>query len=141
VDQSAEERAAFYEKEADDESAARELRMLFARKANWLRILARLEAKKEESGQSARGSEAPDRERLLFSPTRMATPRRRALCCAELAETASSGAARQTFLQLAKTWTRLASELESNRPPKFGRLEQAGVEFSIGRRPWVKRSG
>jgi len=126
VDQSAEERAAFYEKVADDESAARELRMLFARKANWLRILARLEAKKEESGQSASGSEAPDRERLLFSPTRMATPRERALCCAALAE-AASGASRQTFLELAKTWTRLASELESNRPPKFGRLEQAGV--------------
>jgi hypothetical protein len=133
--QSAEEwskRAAFYEKMVDDESASRELRILFARKANWLRILARMEGKKEGSGQSASGSEAPDRERLLFSPTRMATPRRQALCCAKLAETASSDAARQTFLELAKTWTRLACELESSMPPKSGRLKQAGVGFTNG---------
>jgi hypothetical protein len=39
-------RAIFYEELADDERASRELRMVFARKANWLHILARLEAKK-----------------------------------------------------------------------------------------------
>jgi hypothetical protein len=82
MDRSVEERLAFYEKVADDESATWELRMLFARKANWLRIHARLQA----TGQSASGfqqGEAPGRERaclvngeeseaLLFSPIRMA---------------------------------------------------------------------
>ena len=44
--QSAEEwsKVAFYESVADDENALPELRVVFARKANWLRILARLQA-------------------------------------------------------------------------------------------------
>jgi hypothetical protein len=83
-------RAAFYEKMADDERASRELRIVLARKANWLHILARLEAKKKQSGQSAVGcqtkgawGEKPSgsaiggiSETLLFSPRRMAAARR-----------------------------------------------------------------
>ena len=81
-------RAAFYEKAAEDERAARELRIVLARKANWLHILARLEAKKEQSGQSpacrqnkgAWGEKPPGpvriSEALLFSPTRLAAARR-----------------------------------------------------------------
>lgn len=44
-------RAAFYAKAADDEVAPRELRLVFARKANWFHILARLEEKKKGFGQ------------------------------------------------------------------------------------------
>jgi hypothetical protein len=40
-------RAAFYEKAADDQSVSREGRILFAHKANWLRILARLAAQQK----------------------------------------------------------------------------------------------
>ena len=76
------EKLAVYEKVADDESAARELRMLLARRANWLRISARLRAtgknasglKQEESGDSERThlTDAAEAEALLFSPIRMA---------------------------------------------------------------------
>ena len=76
---SADERLAVYEKVADDEGAARELRMLVARKANLLRITARLQMRKTTNGLQL---EIRDRERaslddrevadLLFSPMRMA---------------------------------------------------------------------
>jgi hypothetical protein len=76
------EKLAVYERVADDESAARELRMLLARRANWLRISARLRAtgknasglKQEESGDSERTHfmNAAEAEALLFSPIRMA---------------------------------------------------------------------
>ena len=45
--------AAPYEKAADDESMSREGRIMFARKANWLRILARL------TGSSEPGAKVP----------------------------------------------------------------------------------
>jgi hypothetical protein len=69
-------RAAFYDKAADNESAPRELRMVFARKANWLHIIARLEAQ-TESGQirpddAAQESTLERKEALLFSPRRLA---------------------------------------------------------------------
>ena len=76
------EKIAVYEKVADDESAARELRMLLARRANWLRINARLPAtgkiasglKPEEIGDSERTQlmDEAAAEALLFSPVRMA---------------------------------------------------------------------
>jgi hypothetical protein len=69
-------KVAFYEKVADDESAARELRMLFARKSNWLRILARLQARGLQTGQSSSTPQtAIDSEALLFSPTRLTAVR------------------------------------------------------------------
>ena len=77
---SADERLAVYEKVADDEAAAQELRMLVARKANLLRITARLQIRKTTNG--LQHVEIRDRERaslddrevadLLFSPMRMA---------------------------------------------------------------------
>lgn len=70
---SAEERAtkiAFYENVADNENATPELRKLFARKANWLRILARLQEKGPQTDPTPSGS-LTDREALLFSPTRL----------------------------------------------------------------------
>jgi hypothetical protein len=74
--QSAEEwsKVAFYESVADDENAVPELRVVFARKANWLRILARLQAKGLQTHQKNAGNPlmATDREALLFSPTRLA---------------------------------------------------------------------
>jgi hypothetical protein len=80
-------RAIFYEELADDERASRELRMVFARKANWLHILARLEAKKQQHGRSAtirqnqvaqlpRLVNTSVLEALLFSPRRLAAARR-----------------------------------------------------------------
>jgi hypothetical protein len=76
------EKLAVYEKVVDDESAARELRVLLARRANWLRISARLRAteksasglKQEESGDSepTHLMDAAEAEALLFSPIRMA---------------------------------------------------------------------
>jgi hypothetical protein len=79
---SADEKLAVYERVADDESAARELRMLLAGRANWLRINARLRAtrknasrvKQEESSDSERTRlmDAAEAEALLFSPVRMA---------------------------------------------------------------------
>jgi len=70
--QSAEEwsKVAFYENVADNENAVPELRMLSVRKANWLRILARLQA----AGLQA-PAQIQDREALLFSPTRLAAAR------------------------------------------------------------------
>ena len=79
-------RAAFYAKAADDEVAPRELRMVFARKANWFHILARLEEEKRvwpkdsnASQQSSVGRGGPATESvleaLLFSPKRMAARR------------------------------------------------------------------
>ena len=69
-------RAAFYDKAANNESAPRELRMVFARKANWLHIIARLEAQ-TESGQirpddAAQESTLERKKALLFSPRRLA---------------------------------------------------------------------
>ena len=78
MSQSAEEwsQVRFYEKLADDEDAAPELRALFARKANCLRILTRLGT---AGPRPAKGSvcnrTAGDREALLFSPTRLAAAR------------------------------------------------------------------
>ncbi len=78
---SADERLAVYEKVADDQTAVRELRMLVARRANVLRILARLgteqttggredgETPKTKRAYSVSGDAA---EALLFSPIRMA---------------------------------------------------------------------
>jgi len=68
---------AFYERSADDESTAPEQRLLFARKANWLRIISRLQA----TGRLVRGLHAlenPEKhlvngdhsEAALFSPVR-----------------------------------------------------------------------
>jgi hypothetical protein len=73
------EKLAVYEKVADDESAARELRILLARRANWLRINARLRAtskiasgiKSEEIERTHLG-DSVEAEALLFSPIRMA---------------------------------------------------------------------
>jgi hypothetical protein len=81
------ERAAFYEKAAEDARVSREGRMLFARKANWLRILARLTAKgnseagatgsqKDFTGISREALAKEERsEALLFSPRRLAGAR------------------------------------------------------------------
>jgi len=81
------ERAAFYEKAAEDARVSREGRMLFARKANWLRILARLTAKgnseagatgsqKDFTGISREALAKEERsEALLFSPIRLAGAR------------------------------------------------------------------
>jgi hypothetical protein len=41
-------KAAFYDKEAEDERTPREQRMRFAKKANWLRIVAKIAAQKEK---------------------------------------------------------------------------------------------
>jgi hypothetical protein len=68
--------AAFYDKVADDESAPPELRRLFARKANWLRILARVQAARPSPNQSAsRSPVVTEPEALLFSPTRLTAAR------------------------------------------------------------------
>jgi hypothetical protein len=74
------EKLAVYEKVADDQSAARELRILLARRANWLRITARLRAtgkiasgfESEKIGASERTHLVDSAEALLFSPIRMA---------------------------------------------------------------------
>jgi len=69
---------AFYEGSADDESTAPEQRLLFARKANWLRIVSRLQA----TGRVVRGLHGlessekrlvneDDSEAELFSPIRL----------------------------------------------------------------------
>jgi hypothetical protein len=71
-------RLALYERSADDESTAPEQRLLFARKANWLRIISRLQA----TGRVVRGLhglENPENglvnedhfEAALFSPVRL----------------------------------------------------------------------
>jgi hypothetical protein len=66
----------YYEKVADDEGASPELRLAFARKANWLRILARLQAKGFQAHQNPVNHPTPiEREALLFSPTRLAAAR------------------------------------------------------------------
>src|SRR5919106_6657031 len=79
------EMAAFYEKAADDAKISRGGRMMFARRANWLRMLARLAAK-QASKPCAREVSQRDTiqnnwgelegdalsEALLFSPTRLA---------------------------------------------------------------------
>jgi hypothetical protein len=67
-------KAAFYEKAANDESAAPELRSAFARKANWLRIVARLQATQVETVQTPTTPRI-ELEALLFSPTRLAAAR------------------------------------------------------------------
>ena len=43
----------YYEKVADDEGASPELRLAFARKANWLRILTRCQEVRPKPNQSA----------------------------------------------------------------------------------------
>jgi hypothetical protein len=69
---------AFYEGSADHESTAPEQRLLFARKANWLRIVSRLQA----TGRAVRGLHGlessekrlvneDDSEAELFSPIRL----------------------------------------------------------------------
>jgi hypothetical protein len=68
--------AAFYDKVADDESAPPELRRLFARKANWLRILARVQAARPSPNQNpSRSPVVTEPEALLFSPTRLTAAR------------------------------------------------------------------
>jgi hypothetical protein len=69
--------AVFYEKVADDETAAPELRRLFARKANSLRILARIQATRPLSDQQgpSRSRVVTEPEALLFSPTRLTAVR------------------------------------------------------------------
>jgi hypothetical protein len=78
---SANERLAVYEKVADDETAALELRMLLAHRANVLRILSRLGTKpitrQFEAGEAPKTSGAhlvngDGAEALLFSPIRIA---------------------------------------------------------------------
>ena len=76
--QSAEEwsKVAFYESVADDENALPELRVVFARKANWLRILARLQAAGLQAHENpGKPTTSIEREALLFSPTRLAAAR------------------------------------------------------------------
>jgi hypothetical protein len=75
---SANERLAVYEKVADDETAARELRVLLARRANVLRILARLRTEEPTGGFDDEGMREKNvalsrdaAEALLFSPVRM----------------------------------------------------------------------
>jgi hypothetical protein len=67
---------ASYELSADDENAAWEQRLLSARKANWLRVISRLQA----TGRKVRGLHdmesshsvnEDDSESLLFSPVRL----------------------------------------------------------------------
>src|SRR4029079_17433375 len=73
--QSAEEwsKVAFYESVADDENALPELRVVFARKANWLRILARLQAAGLQAHENpGKPTTSIEREALLFSPKRLA---------------------------------------------------------------------
>src|SRR6185312_12644302 len=76
--QSAEEwsKVAFYESVADDENALPELRVVFARKANWLRILARLQAAGLQAHENpGKPTTSIEREALLFSPKRLAEAR------------------------------------------------------------------
>jgi hypothetical protein len=76
--QSAEEssKVAFYENVADNENAVPELRVLSARKANWLRIIARLQATGFQARPNPSNPQTSiDREALLFSPTRLAAAR------------------------------------------------------------------
>lgn len=67
---------ASYELSADDESAAWEQRLLFARKANWLRVISRLQATGRKvrglhDMESSRSVSEDDSESLLFSPVRL----------------------------------------------------------------------
>ena len=67
---------ASYERLADNESAPWEQRLLFARKANWLRVISRLPATgRRVSGlrelESSRRVNEDDSESLLFSPVRL----------------------------------------------------------------------
>ena len=64
----------FCEKAADDESASPELRLSFARKANWHRISARLQARHPQTDGHPSELRA-DPEALLFSPTRLSAGR------------------------------------------------------------------
>jgi hypothetical protein len=76
---SANERLAVYEKVADDETAARQLRVLLAHRANVLRILARLSTEEPTGGfdddegmREKNGALSGDTaEALLFSPVRL----------------------------------------------------------------------
>ena len=60
----------YYEKVADDEGASPELRLAFARKANWLRILTRCQEVRPKPNQSKSRVETKP-EALLFSPARL----------------------------------------------------------------------
>ena len=67
---------ASYERSADDENTAWEQRLLSARKANWLRVISRLQATgRKVSGlhglESSRSVNKEDSESLLFSPVRL----------------------------------------------------------------------
>jgi hypothetical protein len=67
---------ASYEISADDESAAWEQRLLSARKANWLRVISRLQATgRKVRGlhdlESSRSVNEDDAESRLFSPVRL----------------------------------------------------------------------
>ena len=67
---------AFYERSADDESTPPEQRLLFARKANWLRVISRLHATGRKVSrlhdlESGRRVNEDDSESLLFSPVRL----------------------------------------------------------------------
>jgi hypothetical protein len=66
----------YYEKVADDESPSPELRLAFARKANWLRILTRCQEVRPKPNQTATKSRVGiEPEALLFSPARLAASR------------------------------------------------------------------
>jgi hypothetical protein len=60
------EKVASYDKMAADEAASHEQRVLFAKKANWFRVLARLAAQKEEMARSQELARARDPS-LLFA--------------------------------------------------------------------------
>jgi hypothetical protein len=64
---------ASYELSADDESAAWEQRLLSARRANWLRIISRLQetGRKVPNPESSPSLNEDDSESLLFSPVRL----------------------------------------------------------------------
>jgi hypothetical protein len=73
-------KAAFHEKAADNQSVSREGRILFARKANWLRILARIAAETRGRAPTHAAFRRDPRaglltevqsEALLFSPRRL----------------------------------------------------------------------
>jgi hypothetical protein len=123
-------RAAFYAKAADDEVAPRELRLVFARKANWFHILARLEEKEKGFGQrtathlnkAALGEESPVTESvleaLLFSPKRMAARRPKLHQPADASSAQTSGETQGILLkvyqsQRVRPWAIMRSMLSS----------------------------
>ena len=65
--------ADLYEKLSADENASLQTRLVFARKANWHRILARMSAEKEPpvAKEKASDGEQTLRSETLFSPSRL----------------------------------------------------------------------